>query len=98
MQHATGTDTTPCLLKMTQGGHQDFYDPTPDAAAPNNWTKLHGPWFVAVASAPTAQRLWADAASLAIRHQEQWPYEWMDGWADDALYAACDMRHATCDV
>eukprot|EP00935_MAST-01C_sp_MAST-1C-sp1_P001181 g1181.t1 len=84
------TDTTPCLLKMTQGGHQDFYDPTPDAAAPKNWTKLHGPWFVSLATAPTAAQLWADAAALALRHQGEWPYAWMD--ADDALYAPAKQR------
>jgi|EP01046_Picozoa_sp_COSAG06_P003598 hypothetical protein len=71
------TDTTPCLLKMIQGSHDDFYDPTPEAHAPEDWSKLYGPFFVSLNTALSPEMLWADAATLAVKHQQSWPPKFM---------------------
>ena len=82
------TDTTPCLLKMVQGSHDDYYDPTPAAAAPESWSKLFGPFFVSLATAASPQELWAGAAALAQQHQKQWP----PGWMQHALWKPATAR------
>lgn len=45
---------------------------------PDNWSKLCGPWYIALEKGDSPQQMWRQAKRIAERERKAWPYAWMD--------------------